>query len=354
MASDPTPAIAGLDSSSETQEPLGASVYAEAKQEAFRSFLDLRSFWRQRRRILARPELCVSDPSSLPLKPIPFAFQGLFIPQMIVAALVWSAPTVLHRPLVPVVDLERLGAMWSSEEDSLSAQRDSILHTIAFLVRDSARDINLVAQGGHETNSRAYLGGNPAAELAVVKEGLFKYRQRLLNESEILTHAHHVRIAVNAAASLARLKPLGLILLVILPAGLFRRLLRSESTAFPLTKRADRAYIYYGTARTFWPSLFLVVSTSLLALGIRFRMYTLEYADQIGTLIWIGFSAWCFMLLRGNVLGLSKAFAIRGPNGDAQQLASTGMILYAFLVTGLVIGAILFVLSLAVGSSISP
>lgn len=200
------------------------SIFEEWKKSAFGSFFNILEYWRQRTNILREPKLIFEDPESrLNITPLAFAVRGLLLLTAMFVVLAWSFKTFSKLPPTP---LERMISQSQALEQKIANKQLNIEDLVGAV------------------------GTRPSRELTQLKK-------------------------INELSQTLRpfLLPFGL----TLTAYLFRRRLTRYVEQAPRVKLADRAYLYWVTARLFWPNITLVVGFQGLQFAVRFENFQEDY-----------------------------------------------------------------------------
>lgn len=196
------------------------SIFAEWKKSALGGFLNIVEYWKQRRAILIEPDLIFHDPESrLKIAPLGLAVRGLLMFAVIFALVSWAFETFSDLPPTP---LDRMISKSKALEQKIASKQAEIK---GFL--DSA----------------------------------------MMRPSQELVHTKKIQALSQTLDTLVL--PIGL----MLTAYLFRRRLSKYVEQAPRVKNADHAYLYWLTARLFWPNIVIVVGLQALHFAARFELF---------------------------------------------------------------------------------
>ncbi len=209
------------------------SIFEEWKKSALGGFFNIVEYWRQRRALLREPNLIFDDSESrLKITPLAFALRGLLLFAVVFAVLIWAFETFSDLPPTP---LDRMISKSKALEQKIT---------------------NKQLQLGDLLDA---VGTTPSHELIRIKkiQALSQTLQTLI-------------------------LPIGL----TLTAYLFRRRLSKYAEQAPRVEQADRAYLYWVTARLFWPNIVVVVGIQALQFAARFELFAKDYLVEV-LAIWL-------------------------------------------------------------------
>lgn len=222
------------------------SIFAEWKKSALGGFLNIVEYWKQRRAILTEPDLVFDDPEArLKIAPLAFAVRGLLMLAVVFALVSWALETFSDLPSTP---LDQMISKSRTFEQKMANKQMEIGDLL-----DAARM-------------------RPSQELIQVKK-----IQALSQTLQTLV------------------LPIGL----TLTAYLFRRRFSKYAGRAPRFKKADHAYLYWATARLFWPNIATVVGLQALQFAARFELFAEDYVVEVLS-IWLTVicGIWTLIVLR--------------------------------------------------------
>lgn len=242
------------------------SPVEEWRKSAFKAFFDIGEYWKQRRRVLAEPDLIFADPhEALKIKPLAFAVRGLVLLAAVFALMNWLASTFLALP--PTAD-ERLIANSKMLEEKIKSKQDLSIQEYLEASR------------------------TPASK-------------NLDRIKKIQAFAETIR---------ALLIPIAL----TMTAYLFKRFLNKYADLAPEVGDADRAYLYWITSKLFFPNLVAAVAFESTTLRSRFMDAELAQFSTLWILVVCGL--WGLIALRLSAPALAKILAITHTLGSQKAL----------------------------------
>lgn len=273
-----------------TDQGTPRAATSELAARAKGSGLGIRRFLRERRAILANPELTVEDPDRLiGDSSLAFAIKAILIPTIFVTVLGWFL--VAFAGLPAEVDEDAAAAK------TLRAHRDSLSGYITALERDSAR-----------------LAGDATPAIATVRTGITADLALARAARDSLTPLITQREESASSAALApadwAMDHVLMPLLIILPAVFFRRFLAKRAAEYPRVTIADRAYVFYVAARTFIPTALIIVGDFAVGAVQRYGMVSPDGAEIGSAVVNLVGGIWQLAELARSVRPLSTALAI--------------------------------------------
>jgi hypothetical protein len=246
------------------------SIFAEWKKSAFGSFLNISEYWKQRALILRQPSLLFEDPAlQLTIRPLAFALRGLLLLTVVFSLATWALKTFAELPPTP---LDRAIAESKNFEQQIARKQADL--------KDLVTAANMAQSG----------------ELIELK--------KIQDLSETL-------------------RVLLLPIAFTLTAYLFRRRFVKYARTAAKVNDADRAYLYWVTARLFWPNIVFVVGTQVLELAARFNAGESYLPLVLGIwLLWIC-GIWSLFVLRRAAPVLSRILELDKVLGAQKALSQT-------------------------------
>jgi hypothetical protein len=280
------------------------SVFSQWKSKALGEFLDINEYWKQRRQVLAQPELIFDDPdSTLKIAPLAFAIRGLLLLSVAFALATWCFETFFELPPEPIDQL-------ISESKRLEQE-----------ISNRTFDVNDLIKAQGLESSKDLL------------------RLKKIQKLELTFSTLVVPISLT------------------LTAYLFARFLSEFGDRAVRVKRADRAYLYWVTARLFYPNIILVAGVQSLTFGQRF--VSLDWVETLNLLsIWLKVICciWGLIVLRraapelARLLGLPEVFdAAKSLRITANRLVASTVITNACVLTLLSVSVKIYAIFLGLG-----
>lgn len=306
-----------LGKRSENTTPNRAATSRELADFGASGWFGLRGFLRERRALLANPQLAVEDPDSL-IKDssLAFALKAMLIPTVAAGMLGWVLVVFAGLP----AEMDEDAAM----AKSLRAHRDSLSGYVAALQRDSA----LLIGSADEITDRTFA--------AITNELVAARQERARLEPRIVEHEDLADVAAFAPLEWA-LDNLLIPFLIIMPALFFRGTLTKTNSQYARVAVADRAYVYIVMGRTFVPTSLVVIGDFVVGVIKRYGAVTADTGDMWLSGVWLIGGAWQIVEIGRSVGPLSTALAL--PR-DATRQALIRAVAIFFLIMSAIATAI--------------
>ncbi|HET9283609.1 MAG TPA: hypothetical protein VFR24_16755 [Candidatus Angelobacter sp.] len=277
------------------------SPFKEWVKGLLEPFLDMRTFWRQRRLILAKPELVVASDGQLKYTPLKFALHMIIIPAILIGGIDYVYD---HFANIPPLAIEvQLSAIAKAQDRlQVAAEQNVQLRLDGLALPFDVLDA---------VNSQNTLSG----KLAV-----------LIHRKQLLQRIQEYQTIVGAVGR--QIFPITLLTTVFF----FSHWVKKYNSEYPLAVYSDRVYLYYVTARLFFPNVIAVLAIHALGLLARYLQWD-EMALPIAS-VWLTFicGIWGLILLKRaapevrRILGFNRGSLQLRKNFIENRLAGSGLL----------------------------